>query len=595
MMGWPTAQVPDVEMHTDDGASPPPLDKSVKNLVSESARIFEGLTRVSTPASVNAACGAYSAALLKCVREMETDEPLVEVIKASMALFHLCEILFFSDESTLLPYAFGGWMREHYGALEVEELDAAFFHLQNEVSPDADASYWPTIIQLVLSGNGRKAWELLARTVPLHGRHSQTLETLRHLLLHMPSTTSDASFNWAAWQDASLQLLQSSDALVHSDPHIRLLLELLCGQHLDQHARSWHQLVTAKCLLDDPKAHLSAATMGHRIVQRVEAAFPTALPPFEQIVVQLLQYDLGAALDRIHNLGAGSFPWFLAHLTDLLVRRRELQPTSEAFMLDYVQSTLLPHSLWPLATLYLEQCPTNGGPVVLSMLRRATATCDSDFKAHKLLDTCATYGLTQTAAALASARGAAWAAKHKPAVALTWYLRARDISALNALCDDIIARDTNQLDAAADVLAHATDLSPTIAFLVKYHEVTLVLADLAHLESTSTSARHPKWPLVQREAAARLSALVMHCHVPRALWSTVLAALLPLLVDGAADRPVFQAAELYGLLDAIQDHRLARCGLQDDDADEDAKKELVARVQQAIAVTLSQVLVMDTV
>ncbi|CAK4098639.1 unnamed protein product [Aphanomyces euteiches] len=577
-MGMPT------RMEIDAGSAAP-LDKSLTNLIAESTSVFERLMRESDPVSVQTACRAYRASMLKCVREMDKEENLLEVIKASMALLHLCEILLFSDSaSTVVPYEFAAWMQEHYGAIEVEELDAAFFDLQNHISLETQTTYWPTVIQLVMCGNGRKAWELLSRTVALHGRHAQSLETLRHLLLNMPSTYSDKAFNWAAWQDTAQQLLQN-DQLVHSDPHIRLVVELLTGQHLEQHARSWHQLVVAQCLLDDPKTHLSAATVGGRLVQRMEAAFPSELPPFEQIVVQLLQYDLIHALESIRSLSAGSFPWFLAHLSDLLVRKRELQPT-ESFILDFVQSTLIPHSLWPLATLYLEQCPSQGGQVLFALLQDSIPSIDSDFKALKLLDICSTYNLSKTTAAISSRRGDDWYAKQRFGSALTWYIRGNNVDAINRLCDEIIADHPAQLEIAADVLASATSISsPTIEFLVKFHEMQLVLADLAHVESTVPE----KVPRVQREAAMRLSALCTHCSVPRHLWQVVWSAMLPLL---AVSPPVFASTELYGVLEAMENHRLALTVPQSDENFKD-DQELVATVRRGIAVCLSQVLLVE--
>ncbi|RHY53924.1 hypothetical protein DYB34_011489 [Aphanomyces astaci] len=549
---------------------PVPLDRAVKNLISESALVFDGLTRLST--SVQDAARAYRSALIKCVRDMDSGNDLSDVVKASVALLHLCEILYFSTASTLLPYAFGAWVQEHYGSLELEELDDAFLQLQSHVSLDTsddDATYWPTIIQLVISGHGRKAWELLSRTTStLHSKYAPSLASLRHLLVHMPTTASDASFNWTAWNDAILHLLQN-DPLALSDAHIRLLLELLSGQHLDQHARSWHQQVVAKCLFEDPKAHLSAPTTGRRIVQRLEAAFPSTLPPFEQIVLLLLQYDLTSALEHIHGLSAASFPWFLAHLADLLIRQGELAPT-ETFVLAFVRSSLV--------------------------------AIESDFAANKLLDICSTYHLPQAAAAIASDRGRAWEAKQNVAIALTWYLRANNMDAINSLCDAIVKQDivvhttcsNPQLDAAAAILAEAPTLSQTVDFVVKYHNVTLVLRDLAHLQSIQnddggedTQNLPTKCDVVQRDAARRLAQLCTHCSVPRHLWHSTWTSLVPLLQKSP---PVFTSVQLFGLLEALQDREIA---LETTFETCDHDNDLLGQLHRAIAVCLSQTLLVE--
>ncbi|RHY26630.1 hypothetical protein DYB32_007443 [Aphanomyces invadans] len=277
----------------------------------------------------------------------------------------------------------------------------------------------------------------------------------------------------------------------------------------------------------------------------------------------------------------------------MLIRQRELAPT-ESFVLAFVQASLVPtlssrSSLWPLVPLYLEQCPLKGGALILELVHRLPV--ESDYTATKLLDVCATYNLPKAAAAIATRRGQWWESKQKVAIALTWYLRANNVDGIHALCESIVQNPSQhgQLEAAAKVLStEAPTFSPIVSFLVQYYNVTLVLRDLTHLQQTaddsSTNSSHPKLHVVQRDAARRLGDLCTQCNIPRHLWHSTWASIVPLV---HLSPPVFSSHELFGLLEALQDHEISLDGSGTDD------KSLVATLQHAIAVGLSQTMLVD--
>ncbi|KAF0711218.1 hypothetical protein AaE_012251, partial [Aphanomyces astaci] len=232
-----------------------------------------------------------------------------------------------------------------------------------------------------------------------------------------------------------------------------------------------------------------------------------------------------------------------------------------------------------------------GGPVVLELVRQVAI--ESDFAANKLLDICSTYHLPQAAAAIASGRGRAWEAKQNVAIALTWYLRANNMDAINSLCDAIVKQDllhttcsNPQLDAAAAILAQAPTLSQTVDFVVQYHNVTLVLRDLAHLQSIQnddgedTQNLPTKCDVVQLDAARRLAELCTHCSVPRHLWHSTWTSLVPLLQKSP---PVFTSVQLFGLLEALQDREIA---LETTFETCDHDNDLLGQLHRAIAACL---------
>ncbi|RHY88682.1 hypothetical protein DYB35_008468, partial [Aphanomyces astaci] len=227
---------------------------------------------------------------------------------------------------------------------------------------------------------------------------------------------------------------------------------------------------------------------------------------------------------------------------------------------------------------------------------------ESDFAANKLLDICSTYHLPQAAAAIASDRGRAWEAKQNVAIALTWYLRANNMDAINSLCDAIVKQDlvhtscsNAQLDAAAAILAEAPTLSQTVDFVVKYHNVTLVLRDLAHLQSIQNDDGEDrqnlptKCDVVQRDAARRLAELCTHCSVPRHLWHSTWTSLVPLLQKSP---PVFTSVQLFGLLEALQDREIA-LETTFETCNHDNVHDLLGQLHRAIAVCLSQTLLVE--
>ncbi|EQC42074.1 Nup85 Nucleoporin [Saprolegnia diclina VS20] len=604
-MGWPapptTASTADVDMESPATvASTPSLH--MRNLVNECFPVFEALaqrSRSTHPAELRpfvlAASKQYRAAMRTCANDMDTKQldteaDLVHIVKASLALLHLCEILYLdATNETVLAYAFAEWIQEHYAAMEIEDMDMTFFELQTQLGTsvhnvDLPPKYWPTIVQLILAGHGRKAWELLS--LYSHANYAlATLEPLRQVLMHMPSQSSDSS--WPAWHDACRTLAAGDLA---KDMHFKMILHVLTHGGADAaDATPWYMQAVARCVLEDPKVHLSRTAQCTRLVTHLRASL-SPLGPFEETVVSLLEFDLSSALEAVQRMCAGDFPFFPAHLMDLLSHAGHVA-RSEAFVLAYVDALLV--SADPNATLliaYLETCPLGGGPVLLSLLdaQRRSKTL-TDFKAEKLLLHAQTYGLRHFVKQLALDRGAYWTAKGRVGTAMTWLLRARDAVAIDGLCE-ANWRDATRLHHIADVLeaSEQADATAITAFTVAYHELLLVFSDVAELSRT----KHVALAQVQQEAAKRLGMLCRSCDIPTSMWPTILS-----LVDQLVplQPPVFTSSDLYAVLQAIQDQKLRFVRLSDDKktATEGAVVAASLGVQKQIALCLAKALVLD--
>ncbi|OQS00190.1 nucleoporin NUP85 [Thraustotheca clavata] len=578
----------------------------VRNLVHETFPVFEALakrSRTTHPAELRphvlAACNQYRLAMRKCANEMdmkqlEEEADLIHVVKASLALLHLCEIVYLdSSHDTVLAYAFGEWIQEHYGAMDMEDMEATFFRLQTQLGStivgDLPDTYWPTIVQLILAGHGRKAWELLS--LYSHANYSlEQLEPVRNVLINMPFQyhrhRQDLP-SWPAWHEACLALNQSD---LTKDVHFKMIFQLLLNGSEAANAQPWYLHTAARCVLSDPKTHLSRTAQCLRLVHHLHAALaPEVLGPFEQIVVSLLELDLGNALDAIQQLSTGSFPYFPAHLMDLLSHAGHVE-RNEAFILSYVDSLM--HSEDPNVNLlvgYLETCPANGGPVLLSLLESQSEACTTDFIAEKLILLGQFYGLAQYIAKIALERGAYWESKERWGTAMTWYLRAQDATSINTLCEKSWFAPTNLLHQVADVLvaSHQTNATAVTAFTTAYHELVLVFSDCAKL----AESHHPALAQVQQEAAKRIGKICRECDIPTSMWPSVLALvdqLLPL------NPPVFTSSDLYAILQAIQDQKLRFCRITEiKKRGEGAAVAASIGVQKQIALCLAKALVLD--
>ncbi|OQS00785.1 nucleoporin NUP85-like protein [Achlya hypogyna] len=597
-MGWPAG---DVDMEAAPGPPATAMPSlHMRNLVNETFPIFEALARQSRathPAELRphilAASKQYRGTMRKCANEMdmkqlESEADLVHIVKASLALLHLIEILYLDPaHDTVLAYAFAEWLQEHYGAMEIEDLDMTFFQLQTQLGATPDdlpRNYWPTIVQLVLAGHGRKAWELLS--LYSHAKYSLSqLEPVRQVLLHMPSQARDSA--WPAWHGACVAL---TDSALAKDVHFKMLFQLLVAgaDVAPVDAQPWYLHALARCVLADPKVHLSRTAQCQRVVHHIKASLDP-LGPFESIVVSLLELDLAAALDAVQRMCAAAFPYFPAHTMDLLAHAG-LVARSESFVLAYVDA--LRGAADPNTTLligYLETCPAQGGAVLLALLdAQRQAPGLTDFAAEKLLLHAQTYGLRQFVAQVARDRGAFWAAKGRVGSAMTWLLRAQDAAAIDALCA-ASWRDATRLHLVADVLVAAEqgDATAVTAFTVAYHELLLVFSDCAELARTA----HPALAQVQQEAAKRLGRLCRDCDVPTTMWPTTLALvdqLLPL------HPPVFTSGDLYAILQAIQNQKLRFVRLEGGkSATEGAVVAASLGVQKQIALCLAKALVLD--
>ncbi|TYZ57819.1 hypothetical protein PybrP1_005539 [[Pythium] brassicae (nom. inval.)] len=582
--------------------------------------------------SLRAATTTTTPTTTEAQEAVEEDEEFVDLLKVSLAIWHLCELLFLQRrprDDSALAYDLARWLQEHFASARMEQLEAASTALQHASAPEQDPAYWSTLHALAMVGSGSGAWRLLAahskyRALASRDVASRTsastramFESFQRLLLAMPGSARQPG-EWAAWHDACQHVLRT-DAAVKADAGLAMLLRILVADDdaLARQASCWYELMIARLVLEAPKR------VAHRFEFLMASCFRTynadagAMGNFECIILAVLQYDVQSALQDVHALG---FSWMAAHLGDLLAKSGAVAAADELaeplgvslhefFLLHYAMDVGASRGLWQFALGYYERCPRFGLVAARSALAREPVPTDS--KANRLLAYCqGKRGLRAVQRTVAARRARLCQASRLYSAALVWLLRGGHLDDVDAVCEAVLhecreRKSLAPLHEATEFLEAHPEMAqtPLLEWLVRYREFFLVLDDCEALRQQVREAEYAsdtesesgaqetvarKLRFVQQEAARRLHWLVGSSAAPRELRAVLLEEAEKLL---RVQPTVYAPPSLYALHAYL--HQLDRAFDRAAFYRSGANAQLKARVETLLARNLSEAILAD--
>lgn len=620
------------------------MPSELRTLVAASLDVFLTVQKQNGLMGVARASREYREALTSCIFALEDkleqvpsdvkeeEEKFLDLLKASLAIWHLCEILMLkggrrADRS--LTYELAQWLQEHYCGALLQTAETESSRIKQVKNPEQDALFWSTVQTLALAGNGAAAWGLLAThssckslffrdATSLTGASTKaSFQAVQKVLLSMPgsavSMDVDGPSGWKEWHDAC-QYLLNTDSYIKSNTGLTKLLEILVAKEdtLKERANTWYELMMAKLFLEEPKS------IAHRFEFLMASCFrayhddETSMGNFDCIIMAIMQYDIQAALQDIIALG---FSWMAAHLTDLLQKSNvittdELVPQGnctlrERFLLQYAMEIGASSGLWQFAVRYYEYCPKFGAIAIESALEREPIP--TDFKAERLLAYC--HGKKRLAVAqrlIIARRAQDCQEKKEYAAALQWMLRGNLFEDIDALCDVILQEcsATNTLtplhEAVQFMETHPEFARPQkLAWLVRYREFQLVLDDRDTLrrrlsragssKSDADAGLTSKLRFVSMEAAKRLDWLFSSSEAPKVLRTEVLQHAERLLAETPT---VFASHHLYSLMAYLQ--QLDRSFDRQQFYEAGSNKQLKEHIESLISRNLAEAIRQET-
>ncbi|GAB9472683.1 Nucleoporin [Globisporangium polare] len=566
----------------------------------------------------------------------DDEEEFVDLLKVSLAIWHLCELLFLQRrprDDKWIAYDLAQWLQEHFASALMDQLEAASAVLKSSgAHPEQDPAYWSTLHSFVIAGCGDSAWSLLAShssykalstrdVASLTGASTRaSFQTIQRLLLNMPGKSrmmrlndSEEPLAWKQWHD-ECQYVLNTDSYVKSSPGLSTLLRILVAEEdaLVRHASSWYELMMARLFLEEPKrvAHRFEFLMASCF--RTYNADTTAMGNFDCIIMAILEYDVQSALQDIHALG---FSWMAAHLADLLTKSAAIADDvleqldvslQEYFVLNYAMDIGASSGLWQFAVGYYENCPRLGLVAAKSTLEREAVLTDN--KAHRLLAYCqGKRGLATVQRQIALRRAHVCKQKQLYSAALVWMLRGNHLDQVDAICERVLlaceeTKSLAPLNEATEFLeAHAeVAQTPLLEWLVRYRELHLVLDDSESLRQELANANEEdqggeravkievKLRFVLREAAKRIHLLVSSTSTPRQLRSVLLQEAEKLL---EAQPTVYSSQYLYSLLAYL--HQLDRSFDKASFYALKVNQQLKTRVEMLLARNLSEAILQE--
>ncbi|DAZ93684.1 TPA: hypothetical protein N0F65_008192 [Lagenidium giganteum] len=521
----------------------------------------------------------------------DSDDELVDLLKVSLAVWHLCEVLFLQRrprDDKRIAYDLAQWLQEHYASVRLDELEQTSVRMRSLTKPELDAAFWPTLYALVMMGAGRHAWALLASHSAHQGAFARgvaslstasthsTFQSIQRLLLCMPGSNSGAgvSQEWSQWHNACMYLL-NADTFVKADANLTTLLEIMSAKDdtLKRQSKTWYELMMARLFLEEPKrvAHRLEFLMGNcwRVFQSGDH---DQMSNFDCIILAILQYDVQSAMKDISAMNCS---WMTAHLTDLLVKSHTVADDHvpaigctlrEHFFISYAAELALNSGMWQFSVGYFERCPVFGMIGVRATLEREPVA--SDDKTHRLLAYCRSKkGLGALQQRITARRGRACQTQGRHAAALHWLLRGSHLDDVDALCDLVLEECSNvgsqtPLNEAVEFLETHPELARTqkLLWLVQYRELYLVLEDVESLrrQLKETNATHrtqltevsDNLRFVSQEAAKRVFQLINSTAAPSHLRGVLLREAEKLLL---LEPTVFTSRQLYALMGYLHD------------------------------------------
>nr|CCA16890.1 nucleoporin NUP85like protein putative [Albugo laibachii Nc14] len=488
---------------------------------------------------------AYRAALTRCIDAYESKagfpcrddgEDLTDYLKVTLAIWHLCEIIFLQSASKQrndpgIAYQVAHWLQTHYIADTKQKLAEKRLHYLKShgfgaIQSENDPEFWKTVFGYLMLGQGHQAWELLARHSSYQSAQMRknalssdagtlyTFDCIHGLLESIPVTSFqhdsgvDSIDCWNTWHTACLELYHT-DSWIQNDKNLLTMLQIMLGNDtsVKLHAETWYEFMLARLCFQEPKhiANRLEFLMSNCIDQ-----FHHKMTQFDHIIVAILQSDVGTALERIGALG---IHFFSAHLTDFLTESNVItdqnlgEPVDcslrEYFILNYAMELSVIQGMWQLAARYFETCGRYGVFAIQSLIHFEPV--DSERKVQKLMllvGEPSTDSRVQTIQnewrkTLGQRRAqVCFESKHYGS-AVYWMLTSEQYDSLDAYCEKLLDECENSnsmtpLLRALEFLHPQTKFQKTrkLEWLIGYRDFYLILQDVDALRQQMQDTIH---------------------------------------------------------------------------------------------------------
>lgn len=263
--------------------------------------------------------------------------------------------------------------------------------------------------------------------------------------------------------------------------------------------------------------------------------------------------------------------WFMAHVFDLfegpgphqqpgrglIARPLGLLPGSaspeqcseaEKFVVSWVLALMPNPGTWRVAAAYLAWCPMYGEGLMQAMLRR-TAPSEDSKQALRILDVCATYGLTGIAREVCTSLGQGHAAAGRGQLALQWFLRGEDELNASLLAARTLRAAAEGADPSRGPLGSAEDLAALLPSATRGGRAEAMLqlaAEHASLQKELASGRGGE------AARTALLRLLRARQLPGTLRWSLLRSAADLVSSGRLQLSYQDASEVLGAFVAAE-------------------------------------------
>ncbi|KAJ2960547.1 hypothetical protein NQZ79_g4159 [Umbelopsis isabellina] len=452
-----------------------------------------------------------------------------KTIRTFIAVWHLCEILFFSKQKQApIAKELVEWLNgtDKSGLLKYDSQ-----RIIHHPDPCNHPEFWDFVYKLLLRGQMQAATTLLTHAVKtISAKSLTTLNKLITVLTSMPelytnySTTVENRYNKqrSKWLKDVVQfketLQQNTDTDTASLTSQTLnLLNLLEGDRKSilEHSGTRHEAIVAIALYSCPT---SSRPELPEIVQSVDEKFP--ISSGDTALEACRAFMMGDIYEAIVTCASEDW-WLVAHLTDLLEKADLLESRSnlglmvddddvelrEYFMLNYAQTLFSYSSLWESAIFYLSTCPTQGRAWMSQLILRIPTKDDATVT--RLLQTCERFRLQEQHNIICRIAAKNYVISKDFAKAVKYYQIAQDVSSLSHISDQILDfyLDCGKLVCAEDLTTikdQSVSAGGSFDFLLLYSQFREQLGKSDYQQAsrllldlfTLPSSRKDLWPIL---------------------------------------------------------------------------------------------------
>ncbi|KAM3584795.1 hypothetical protein VKS41_003597 [Umbelopsis sp. WA50703] len=438
----------DVDINLQNGKS--------KNLTNGNFKSYKHTTLHSYAAQYTSQLLDYQKLLNNDVRKEADAER--KTIRTFIAIWHLCEILFFSKQKEApLAKDLVEWLNvtDKSGLLKYDSQ-----RIIHHPDPCNHPEFWDFVYKLLLRGQMQAVTTLLTHAVKtISAKSLTTLNKLITILTSMPelyssySTTAENRYmkqrsKWltdvAQFKDTLQQITDTDTASLTSQT--LNLLNLLEGDRTSilEHSSTRHEAIVAIALYSCPTHSRHELP---DIVRLVDKQFP--IPAGDTALEACRAFMVGDIYEAIVTCASEDW-WLVAHLTDLLEKADMLESRSnlglmvddddvelrEYFMLNYAQTLFSYASLWESAIFYLSTCPIQGRAWMSQLILRIPTT--DDVTVTRLLQTCERFRLQEQHTIICRIAAKSFVVSKDFAKAVKYYQMAQDMSSLSHISDQIL-------------------------------------------------------------------------------------------------------------------------------------------------------------